>query len=103
MNKIKRLFTLWYIKRGYTFHYDFTNTVVFDADYFTHPVEVEIPKAVWTCPRWVRPLLIFFSPSIYYIKTDGEALVKGFLDGLQGLKQQGNELQKEIDEVLKGE
>ena len=55
MNRIKRAFTKWYIKRGYTFYYDF---VQFNE-------EVTGMRARYNCPLWVKPLLIFFSPSVY--------------------------------------
>lgn len=72
MNKIRRAFTLWYIKRGYTFEYDFSD------------VPGSIPKTVWNCPWWVVPLLIFFSPSTYVMETIGKTIVNGLLSGLSG-------------------
>lgn len=70
---LKRRFTLWYIRRGYTFGYDYTPTAPDDD-------RVIIPKAVWECPWWVKPLLIFFSPSVYanevWMKHFGESLIK---------------------------
>lgn len=45
--KLKVKFTKWYIKKGYKFGYDKNR------------------EAYWICPWYVRPLLIFFSPSIY--------------------------------------
>ena len=76
---LKRRFTLWYIRRGYTFGYDYTNL---SPDYDC----VIIPKAVWECPWWVKPLLIFFSPSIY----SHEVWFKNFRLGLrEGLKDAG--------------
>ena len=40
---IKKRFTMWYIRRGYIFN----------------------PETGFECPFWVKPLLIFFSPSVY--------------------------------------
>ena len=40
-------FTRWYVRRGYTF------------DYEDH-------KPVWDCPWYIRPMLFFFSPVIYF-------------------------------------
>lgn len=54
MLKFRRRFTYWYIKKGYIFGYD------------------EQMNAVWKCPWWVRPLLIFFSPSVYFRRKWGE-------------------------------
>ena len=46
---MRKRFTKWYFKRGYRFGYKVDNGV-----------------AVWDCPWWVKPLLIFFSPSVYF-------------------------------------
>lgn len=54
-DKLKRRFTLWYIKRGYSFGYDTSSRV---------------PKAWFRCPIWVRPLLVLFSPSVYYARVE---------------------------------
>lgn len=69
----KRKFTLWYIRRGYTFDYVF-DYVCPDDD------RVILPRAVFECPWWVKPLLILFSPSIYshevWLKHYAETLIK---------------------------
>lgn len=57
MTWFRRQFTKWYVKRGYTFTYDLSN---FD------------------CPLWVKPLLIFFSPSIYCVETSGQLITETF-------------------------
>lgn len=62
---LKRKFTYWYIKKVYTFEYD--------SDY----------NAVWNCPWWVKPLLIFFSPSIYILRKCGDIFCESFRKGLQ--------------------
>ena len=46
---IKKRFTKWYVNNGYKFGYDSSSV------------------AVWRCPWWVKPLLIFFSPSVYFM------------------------------------
>ena len=61
---IKKRFTKWYVKKGYKFGYDSLNV------------------AVWNCPWWVKPLLIFFSPSVYFMSF-GNMFIDGFLDGLK--------------------
>lgn len=100
MNKLRKIFTRWYVKRGYTFGYDFTDVAIFDDGFMRTPVSM--PRAVWDCPWWVRPLLIFWSPSTYY-HIKGEVLSNGFIEGLQGVKLRANDLQKEIDAIVKGE
>lgn len=55
MNWLKIRFTKWYIKRGYTFWYDFVRT---------NENETRM-KARYNSPLWVKPLLILFSPSVY--------------------------------------
>lgn len=62
---IKRRFTKWYVKRGYKFSYDLSHV------------------AVWNCPWWVKPLLIFFSPAVYFIEAYGKLAVDGFMEGLK--------------------
>lgn len=51
IKKIRRKFTTWYYKKGYRFGY-IDPSKSFDTYY--------------KCPRWVKPLLIFFSPSVYF-------------------------------------
>ena len=66
-SKLRRRFTLWYIRRGYGFGYDTSSGK---------------PKALFNCPIWVRPLLFLFSPSIYGYHCYGKMLVEGFLEGV---------------------
>lgn len=80
MNKIRRIFTKWYVKRGYTFGYDFTDTPIFDDGFLKLPLDM--PKVVWNCPWWVRPLLIFFSPSTYMIECFSKPFIEGLIKGL---------------------
>lgn len=72
INKIRRQFTLWYIRKGYSFEYISNGEYIF--------------KAVWDCPWYVRPLLIFFSPSVYDVEANGRALVEGFEEGIRRVK-----------------
>lgn len=51
MKRIRRAFTKWYVRRGYTYWYS-------DWPYTNEPE--------WICPWWVKPLLIFFSPAVYF-------------------------------------
>lgn len=81
MKTISRIFTIWYIKQGYTFGYDFTSTPVYTDGIFKTPSE--LPKTIFGCPFWVKPLLIFFSPSVYCAETIGRALSEGFEIGLR--------------------
>lgn len=99
---IKRQFTKWYVKRGYTFSYDFTDVPVFGDDFMKIPAV--IPKAVWHCPWWVKPFLFLFSPSVYTSKDIGKKFVDGFVKGLHvGMKVRENmpdEFRKLIEEDL---
>lgn len=79
-NKISARFTRWYIKRGYTFWYDFENCSIYSDGIFNTPLGT--PNAVFNCPWWVKPLLIFFSPSVYTIDKVGKTVIAGILDGL---------------------
>ena len=79
MKKLRRAVTLWYVKRGYTFEYDFSNVSIYGDDYIAVPGN--LPTSVWHCPWWVRPLLIFFSPSVYTIETFSKLVVQGFNQG----------------------
>lgn len=71
-DKLKRRFTLWYIKRGYGFGYDTSSRV---------------PKAWFRCPIWVRPLLVLFSPGVYCDRY-GKIMLEGFLEGLRGAQKE---------------
>lgn len=68
MNKLKARFTKWYIDKGYLFGYDFTD----------NPTE-----SSFVCPIWVRPFLIFFSPSVYLNETYGKIVRGGVRDGIK--------------------
>lgn len=86
MKDIKRRFTRWYVGKGYRFGYSFSRYEKINSD---DPFEIPCGafKAYWKCPLWVKPLLILFSPSVYYMETAGAAFVKAFEEGLkEGLK-----------------
>ena len=68
MNKLKKRFTKWYVDKGYLFGYDFTD----------NPTE-----SSFVCPIWVRPLLIFFSPSVYLNETYGKIVRDGIREGIE--------------------
>ena len=68
MNKIKKHFTKWYVNKGYLFEYDFT----------VNPTE-----SSFVCPIWVRPFLIFFSPSVYLNETYGKIVHDGIREGIK--------------------
>lgn len=67
MNKLKKRFTKWYYKKGYKFGYN-------------NPIFPE--SAYWKCPWYVKPLLIFFSPS-YYCMCYSSDIVKHFKRGME--------------------
>lgn len=75
MNKLKHRFTKWYIRKGYTFGYDFTDVPVMGDEYIKTPCR--IPKAIWRCPFWVRPLLSLFSPPYLRGRSVGEGDCEG--------------------------
>lgn len=68
MNKLKKRFTKWYVNKGYLFGYDFT---------------VEPIESSFTCPIWVRPFMIFFSPSVYLNETYEKIMRDGFREGIK--------------------
>lgn len=76
----RRKFTEWYIKRGYTFSYDFSETKTVGEYPFYFPFGV--PKTCFVCPVWVKPFLFLFSPSIYTAGTLGKIFIEGFMEGL---------------------
>ena len=80
MNKLRHRFTKWYIRKGYTFGYDFTDVPVVGDEYIKSPCG--IPKSIWRCPFWVRPLLVLFSPSIYAAEAWGKGIVEGLIKGM---------------------
>ena len=83
MNKLKARFTKWYVNKGYLFGYDFTD----------NPTE-----SSFVCPIWVRPLLIFFSPSVYLNETYGKIVRDGIRDGIKA----GEEAVAIVDEFEEG-
>jgi hypothetical protein len=78
--KLSGPFTRWYVKRGYTFDYEFEAGAAHTDGTFSTPLR--FPKAVWTCPWWVKPLLIFFSPSVYVLDKYTTEFIKYFNEGL---------------------
>ena len=58
---IKKRFTIWYVRRGYTF---------------------DCTDSVFDCPFWVKPLLIFFSPSVYTHIVYGNFIYKNLVGGM---------------------
>ena len=81
IEKIRERFTKWYIKHGYTFGYDFTDVPMYDDGVLRIPLYP--PEGVFNCPFWIKPLLIFFSPSVYfhevYVRVMCEEFWKGFV------------------------
>lgn len=67
MKKLRKKFTKWYVKKGYTFGYD----------------DFSLSSAVWNCPWYVKPFLFLFSPSIYDVECITNHIINGWLDGLQ--------------------
>ena len=64
MKNLNRKFTEWYVKRGYEFYY----------------VGME---SRFRCPWYIKPLLILFSPSVYFQKAWGEKIVEWFEEGIK--------------------
>ena len=62
---IKKRFTIWYVRRGYTFG---------------------CTDSVFECPFWVKPLLIFFSPSVYTHIVYGNFIYKNLVGGMTANK-----------------
>lgn len=81
MKTLKRKFTTWYYKKGYRFGYDDPGKS-FDT-YFK-------------CPRWVIPLLIFFSPSVYFHNL-GMDMCKWFKEGFNSVKDKASDFKEEIN------
>ena len=64
---IKKRFTIWYVQRGYTFD--------------PRP-DKGSTDSVFVCPFWVKPLLIFFSPSVYTHIVYGNFIYKNLVEGM---------------------
>ena len=67
MLNFRKSFTEWYFDKGYDFLYR------------ENSLE---PK--WICPWYVKPLLIFFSPSVYLNRCYKDYFVDGFEGSLKG-------------------
>jgi hypothetical protein len=68
MKTLRKSFTKWYIRKGYTFGYEQIFPLI----------------TVWNCPWYVKPLLFLFSPSTYFYETTkifAENFAKGFMEG----------------------
>ncbi len=81
--KLKKRFTKWYVKKGYTFGYDFSECEMVGGDDIFPPMPKTAPAAVWNCPWWVKPFLFLFSPSVYAVEAWGKQFIDGFMAGLQ--------------------
>lgn len=90
---IKKRFTKWYVKKGYTFGYDFSKCETIGGDDIFPPMPLTQPVVVWGCPWWVKPFLFLFSPSVYVAEDWGKQFVNGFIAGMQmgmEVKKNGN-------------
>ena len=82
MQKLRKRFTLWYIRRGYTFR-------------------TEEGEGVWDCPWWVRPMLFLFSPSVYFVECDWvRRIVQGITSGFVGVCAKLNESLEGLNAAL---
>ena len=70
---IKKRFTIWYVQRGYTFD--------------PRP-DKGCTDSVFECPFWVKPLLIFFSPSVYTHIVYGNFIYKNLVKGLMNARME---------------
>lgn len=74
MNRIKKKFTQWYVRKGYRISLKFPDLVIhFD------------------CPILIRPLLFLFSPSVYHNEQGrvfADALKKGIESGIADQKEE---------------
>lgn len=91
IKNIKKRFTKWYIKKGYTFDYiDYaiSRSDLIGGDDIFPPLPQSIPKAIFICPWYIRPLLVFFSPSVYVNETLGNIIVSCVIKGMiKGMKE----------------
>ena len=78
IKRIRKRFTKWYVKRGYTSGYLF----IYD-EHGEHPTLPVGAKRYFKCPWWVRPLLIFFSPCVYNYETSGYLSYDAFLEEMK--------------------
>ena len=86
MKRLRRKFTEWYFRKGYTFGYDFTGIETIGGDDIFPAMPTSMPRAVWNCPWYVKPFLFLFSPSIYFCeitKSFAEDFAKGLSKGLE--------------------
>lgn len=87
MEALRRKFTKWYVRKGYRFGYVFSRYEKINSNEPFKLPPCGVPKAYWECPVWVKPFLIWFSPSIYMAEYAGAEFLKGLKEGLkEGLK-----------------
>lgn len=81
MQDLKERFTIWYINRGYLFGY-----ALHHID-FDEPIYPE-PMAIFDCPWYVKPLLCFFSPSVYFREKHGKAIIRWLEEGMNSAMEE---------------
>ena len=86
MIDIKERFTKWYIRKGYRFYYKVNpiKSLYTDDDIKFFDSDLE---AKFLCPWYIRPLLIFFSPSVYMYEEYGKQIAKSFMKGMEEVKR----------------
>ena len=98
MKGIRDRFTRWYVKKGYLFGYGWPD--VDDCKYDIYMRCDGFLNYYWICPKWIRPLLIFFSPSMYTSEFYGKTIVEHFQKGIEeGL--QWNKEHPTVQEIMK--
>lgn len=76
MKSLRYVFTKWYVKQGYLFEYGWPD--VDDCKYDVYMRCDGFLNYCWICPKWVRHLLIFFSPSVYMREFHGKNFAENF-------------------------
>lgn len=86
MIDIKERFTKWYIRKGYRFYYKVNpiKSLYTDDDIKFFDSDLE---AKFLCPWYIRPLLIFFSPSVYMYHEYGKVIAENFMKGMEEAKR----------------
>ena len=91
IKNINKRFTKWYVKKGFTFDYAISESDLIGGDDIYPPLPQSIPKAIFICPWYIRPLLVFFSPSVYVRETLGKIIVpcviKGMIEGMKEMEE----------------
>ena len=86
MRNLKTKFTKWYFNKGYIFGYDYRIVTMSYGDDIFPPIPLKMPKCIFVCPWYIKPLLFLFSPSVYCAEFANKYICDAFIEGMNSVK-----------------